>query len=109
MQPGLAIIAAVCCDGKMSLFKCGKGGVNLHFLGDFSVNSKTVQTGENSRISRVIRETWQMCNGHKQRPARGIAVPRKLTKKRGAAATAGASRRPRHLSMVEMSVGMSLD
>lgn len=29
MQPGLAIIAAVCCDGKISSFKCGKRGGSI--------------------------------------------------------------------------------
>lgn len=35
---GLAIIAAVCYDGKNYLFKRGRGGRDLRFLGDFSGN-----------------------------------------------------------------------
>uniref|UniRef100_A0A147BCM8 Putative secreted protein n=1 Tax=Ixodes ricinus TaxID=34613 RepID=A0A147BCM8_IXORI len=48
---------------KNPWLKCGKTGRgdNWDFPGDFCINSKTVQTGKNSGISRVIRETWQVC------------------------------------------------
>lgn len=60
IQLGLAINAAVRCNGKDSLLKCGEGG-NLRFLGEFSVNRTIVQIVRNSGASRVIRETWQVC------------------------------------------------
>lgn len=57
MQLDLAIIAAIRCNGKNSLFKGGKRYC-LCFPGDFSVNRTTTQIVQSLGVSR---ETWQVC------------------------------------------------
>lgn len=41
-------------------------GAQLQFRGDFPVNRTNGRNGQNSRVSRIIKETWQVCSRNNQ-------------------------------------------